>query len=121
MADTPAKKAAASSDADKSDTTLTSTQKAGAVDLGPLVARDDDTSAEELTWAEQAYPELTPEEQEALEKAHQASIDEYSQFEAVQPVEFGGARAHNVGDRVPASNVRKYGLLDRGLVKKIGD
>jgi len=122
MTDTPAKKAAAPSDAEKADTPdkLTKSQTAGAVELGPLIARDDETPAADLTWAEQAYPELTEDEQQAIQAQRDAAIAEYSQYEAVLPIEFGGARAHNPGDRVPASNVAKYGLLERGLVKKIG-
>jgi hypothetical protein len=34
---------------------------------------------------------------------------------------FGGARAANPGDRVPISVVEKYGMVERGLVKQIGD
>jgi hypothetical protein len=124
MADTPAKKAAASSAADKADTDkddqLSSSQAAGAVDLAPLIARDDDRPIEELTWAEQAYPELTPEEQQALQEQRDATIREFGKYEAVQQIRFGSALAANPGDRVPISVVEKYGMVERGLVKEIG-
>jgi hypothetical protein len=45
-----------------------------------------------------------------------AQAAEYSQFVAVAAIDYGGARAFNIGDPVPASNVALHGYLDAGLV-----
>jgi hypothetical protein len=54
----------------------------------------------------------TPAEYEA------AIAEEYGQFIAVAPINFDGVLAYQVGAPVPASNVKKYGYLDQGLVAK---
>jgi hypothetical protein len=48
----------------------------------------------------------------------QARHDEYKDYVAVQPIDFGGARAYNEGDAVPNSNVEKYRYHDLGWVAK---
>jgi hypothetical protein len=45
--------------------------------------------------------------------------DDYSQYRAVAPIRSeDGALYYNVGDRVPASNVKLHGYDERGLVAK---
>lgn len=57
----------------------------------------------------------TTEEVEAFRSAQEK---EYGQFVAVAPINFGNARAFNIGDPVPASHVKKYGYLEQKLVAK---
>jgi hypothetical protein len=74
-------------------------------------------AAEQGVVAEQDY--LAPEGDAVAQ--HRAKVThEYGQFVAVAPIDFGNARAYNVGDPVPASNVSAYGYLERGLVAKVG-
>jgi hypothetical protein len=47
-----------------------------------------------------------------------ARYDEYKDYVATQPIDFGGARAYNVGDAVPKSNVEQYRYDDLGWVAK---
>lgn len=43
------------------------------------------------------------------------------QYVAVVPIVHNGVRAYNVGYPVPVSNVEKYGYLEQGLVRAIGE
>lgn len=52
----------------------------------------------------------TPAAPETAEALRAAQAKEYGQYVAVVAIDFGGARAFNVGDPVPASHV------DRGVV-----
>jgi len=56
----------------------------------------------------------------AVEEYRAAVADEYGTYVAVEAIDFDGARAYNVGDPVPVTNVERYSYLDRGLVAKIG-
>ncbi len=49
-----------------------------------------------------------------------AVAEEYGQWVAVAPIDFDNARAYNVGDPVPVSNVAAYKYDERGLVAKAG-
>jgi hypothetical protein len=46
--------------------------------------------------------------------------DEYSQYVAVRPIYHDGGLAYQVGDPVPAANVKAHHYDDSGLVKKAG-
>jgi hypothetical protein len=50
-----------------------------------------------------------------------AQAAEYAAFVAVETILVDGARAYNVGDPVPVSNVELHGYLEAGLVRKAGD
>lgn len=50
-----------------------------------------------------------------------AQATEYGAFVAVETILVDGARAYNVGDPVPASNVAAHGYLKQGLVRKATD
>ena len=50
-----------------------------------------------------------------------AQVAEYNAFVAVEPILHDGARAYNIGDAVPASNVKAHGYLEAGLVRKTSD
>lgn len=50
--------------------------------------------------------------------AEQAQIDEWSEWVAVQPIDYGGVRALNIGDAVPKANVEKYKYDELGWVAK---
>lgn len=50
-----------------------------------------------------------------------AQVAEYGIYVAVVPIVHDGARAYNEGDPVPVSNVEKYGYLQQGLVRAIGE
>lgn len=54
----------------------------------------------------------------AVEEYRAALVDEYGTYVAVEPIDFDNARAYNIGDPVPVTNVERYGYLDRGLVAK---
>jgi hypothetical protein len=56
---------------------------------------------------------------QTAEDAEQALLDDYSQYVAVHPINHGNARAYNVGDPVPATNVKLHGYDARGLVRKV--
>lgn len=49
-----------------------------------------------------------------------ARRDEYAKFTANQPIDIGGARAFNPGDRVPTSHVTR-GLVDKAAVDDAAD
>lgn len=55
-------------------------------------------------------------EVEDLRKAQQK---EYGTYVAVEPIDYEGVRAYNVGDPVPVSNVEKHGYLESNSVKKV--
>ena len=50
-----------------------------------------------------------------------AQAAEYATFVATEPILVDGARAYNVGDPVPASNVERHSYLQQGLVRKATD
>ena len=50
-----------------------------------------------------------------------AQAAEYAAFVATEPILVDGARAYNVGDPVPASNVEKHGYVQLGVVRKTTD
>jgi hypothetical protein len=43
---------------------------------------------------------------------------EYGTYVALGAIDHDGVRAYNTGDAVPASNVERWGYLDRGLVAR---
>lgn len=45
-------------------------------------------------------------------------VAEYADFVAVEPIDYGGVRAYNVGDAVPKSNVEKFKYDDLKWVAK---
>lgn len=47
-----------------------------------------------------------------------ARFAEYKDYVAIQPIDFGGVRAYNVGDAVPNANVEQYRYHDLGWVAK---
>jgi len=55
---------------------------------------------------------------QSVEDFAAAQTLEWSQYVAIAPINFGNARAYNVGDPVPASNAVRYGYLEQGLVAK---
>jgi len=50
-----------------------------------------------------------------------AQAAEYATYVATEPILVDGARAYNVGDPVPASNVEKHGYVQLGVVRKADD
>ena len=56
----------------------------------------------------------------AVEEYRAAAAQEYGQYVAVEAIDFDGARAYNVGDPVPVTNVEAYHYVERGLVAKVG-
>jgi len=50
-----------------------------------------------------------------------AQVAEYGIYVAVVPIVHNGVRAYNVGHPVPVSNVEKYGYLEQGLVRAVGE
>ena len=54
-----------------------------------------------------------------LHKKQAADAAEYNTYVAVAPIFHEGVRAHNEGDPVPVSNVKKYGYDRDGLVVKV--
>ena len=50
-----------------------------------------------------------------------AQAAEYATYVATEPILVDGARAYNVGDPVPASNVEKHGYVQLGVVRKATD
>ena len=50
-----------------------------------------------------------------------AQAAEYATYVATEPILVDGARAYNVGDPVPASNVERHSYLQQGLVRKATD
>lgn len=59
-------------------------------------------------------PILDPE----VEARRKERAEEYGQWEAAGVIEFGGARAFNEGDPVPASTVARLKLDELGLVRR---
>lgn len=57
---------------------------------------------------------------DATRQLRKAIDDDYSQYVAVAPItdETGNARFYNVGDKVPATNVRLHRYDELGLVAK---
>lgn len=55
-----------------------------------------------------------------VEARRKERAEEYGQWEAAGVIEFGGARAFNEGDPVPASTVGRLKLEELGLVRKPG-
>lgn len=60
----------------------------------------------------------TPTEQAEWEERRAAQMKEYGLWVAVQPIDHGTARAYNIGDPVPISNVERHGYDADGLVAK---
>lgn len=77
-----------------------------------------DKAVEQGVVAEQ--DRLSSEHTDTVRAYREAVAHEYGQFVAIEPIDFGNARAYNVGDPVPASNVAAYGYLERGVVAKVG-
>jgi hypothetical protein len=50
-----------------------------------------------------------------------AQATEYATFVATETILVDGARAYNIGDPVPASNVEAHGYLQLGVVRKADD
>lgn len=83
-----------------------------------MTEKDQTKAAEQGEVAEQ--DRLSSEHTDTVRAYREAVVSEYSQFVAVEAIDFGNARAYNVGDPVPASNVAAYGYLERGVVAKVG-
>jgi hypothetical protein len=83
-----------------------------------MTEKDQTKVAEQGVVAEQ--DRLQSEHTDTVRAYREAVVHEYSQYVAVKPIDFGNARAYNVGDPVPASNVAAYGYLERGAVAKVG-
>jgi hypothetical protein len=49
----------------------------------------------------------------------QARIDQYAKYVAIAPIDHGGVRAYNTGDRVPIDNVELHGYLGDDLVAEL--
>lgn len=55
---------------------------------------------------------------QTVEEFRKAQLDEYGTYVAIEPIDHDGARAYNVGDPVPASNVEAHKYDEQGLVAK---
>ncbi|MCA1570789.1 MAG: hypothetical protein LC798_10830 [Chloroflexi bacterium] len=89
----------------------------GAPSIEELIAQ---RKREEQAAAAAARDEAARQAQLTIEQRIAEQQVEYSQYVAAQPIDHNGARAYNVGDPVPASNVQRFGYEGSGLVLKVG-
>lgn len=54
----------------------------------------------------------------AVQARRVSRYEDYSQFVAVDQIYYDGALAYNPGDPVPASNVKRHGYVEAGLVRR---
>lgn len=55
---------------------------------------------------------------DTVEDFRKALQEEYGTYVAIEPIDHDGARAYNVGDPVPVSNVQQHKYDEAGLVAK---